>query len=404
MNNKGFTLTELLAVIVIMSIIILAATISYAGIKDNILDAEEDNLINYVEDAATKYAEETGITTVNVEDLIKEGYLDPDDETDIFNPQDNNSLNCYIITSRMENGSYVAELGEEVKSGTKCGTYMQTGDYEICEVTSSGDCVSIQKAWYKENITLGVKDKSGRIVDGEATFSWSGTSGDTSTKSFITTNIKELGQNMYKVKVTKESIVGEASTQIKIDKQIPVITNILVSDANVWTSNSTKKVTIEATDYDGSGLVGYYVGTSYDCGNVSYSNVKTYNLAKGIYYACVRDIVGNISRPSAFIVDKIDITPSDPIIIASDSDSVPYEGVHNTDFTLTFTSEYPNSLIEGQDASTIYFEYGIDRNNLNSKGSSINILKMNGNLTYYVRACNESNLCSNIVNYQVKFN
>ena len=404
MNNKGFTLTELLAVIVILSIIILAASISYIGIKDNILDAEEDNLINYVEDAASKYAEETGITTVTVEDLIKEGYLDPDDEENIYNPQDNSSLNCYIITSRIENGNYVAEIGEEIKSGTKCGTYTQTGDYEICEVTVSGDCISIQNSWYKDNITLGVKDKSERILDGAATFSWSGTSGDTSTKSFIITNIKELGQNMYQVKVTKDNVIGEASVQVKIDKQNPTVTNIDVKDANVWISDSTKKVTVEATDYEGSGVVGYYIGDSYDCKNVTYSNIRTKNLGKGIYYVCVRDVVGNISSPSPFIIDKIDTTPGNPTFIASDSESVSYEGIHSSDFILTFNSEYPNNLVEGLDASTIYFEYGTDQNNLNNKGNSVNVLKTNGNITYYVRTCNESGLCSEVANYQVKFN
>jgi len=78
--KKGFTLIELLAVIVIIAIIALITTISVSLIitdsKDSLSEIQKNNL----EDAAEAYYLKEGmsdnVTCVNVEYLIKEGYID----------------------------------------------------------------------------------------------------------------------------------------------------------------------------------------------------------------------------------------------------------------------------------------------------------------------------------------
>ena len=85
-EEKGFTLVELLAVIVILGIIVAIAIPAIgsvmSGAKDNAKDAEETLVL----DAARLYEVEHGkidSTGITVEDLIDAGYLDERQGEDI---------------------------------------------------------------------------------------------------------------------------------------------------------------------------------------------------------------------------------------------------------------------------------------------------------------------------------
>ena len=112
-KNKAFTLTELIAVIVILSILITLSVVVFMNIRRNTLEKEYTNLVSYLETKAALYAKDTGITTISVEDLIKEGYIKPDDETDIYDPRDNKSMNCYLIKMEFKDGEYIAKLSDD---------------------------------------------------------------------------------------------------------------------------------------------------------------------------------------------------------------------------------------------------------------------------------------------------
>lgn len=76
MGKKGFTLTELLGVIVVLAIIIGIAMVSATSImnksKNKLYREMEDNL----RDVAITYYLDTGIDTVTVEKLIEDGYFE----------------------------------------------------------------------------------------------------------------------------------------------------------------------------------------------------------------------------------------------------------------------------------------------------------------------------------------
>ena len=113
MNNKGFTLVELLATILILVLVISISTFS---ISEIIKKANEENyklLLRHIKDASElyyqecKYANNSGITCsddnmVSLGDLVKYGYLkgnskNDDDEYILINSRDNNDISHCVI-------------------------------------------------------------------------------------------------------------------------------------------------------------------------------------------------------------------------------------------------------------------------------------------------------------------
>ena len=94
MNNKGFSLVELMVVIVILVIITLLATSGYKMISMRMKETSYKNKINYIETKATEYANKTGQLNTNVDQLVKEGFINADDEDGhVVNPVDGSYMN-----------------------------------------------------------------------------------------------------------------------------------------------------------------------------------------------------------------------------------------------------------------------------------------------------------------------
>ena len=307
-NNKAFTLTELIAVIVILSILITLSVVVFMNIRRNTLEKEYTNLVSYLETKAALYAKDTGITTISVEDLIKEGYIKPDDETDIYDPRDNKSMNCYLIKMEFKDGEYIAKLSDDFtnEDGT-CKEYTKTSGYEICRINGN-NCYSIgADEWFNENIKLGIKDVNGLINSVDASYSWSTNTGFTSNDKNVTTEVSLIGDITYKCEVkmkdkTGKDIVGVAIKEIKIDMEKPIISEIKY-DNNY---NTSKTIEIVANDGMGSGIGGYsIVPDGQDCNNFSNSNKIDVN-DNGYYKVCVRDKAKNISNVERINIETID--------------------------------------------------------------------------------------------------
>ena len=226
-NKKGFTLTELIVVLVILSLIISISTVVFINVRKNALKKDYDNLVFYLEAKAEEYASDTNITTVSVDDLIKEGYVVPDDGENIINPETNENMNCYIIKSIFESGKYEAKLSEKLDriNGT-CKTYDKTGMFEMCEV-SGNTCKSISNnKWFNKDITLGVKYANSDTRITNATFSWTSTNGSTSNSDTISAETKTVSKNTYKCEIDVDNIIGEAISVINIDKEKPIINSV----------------------------------------------------------------------------------------------------------------------------------------------------------------------------------
>ena len=390
-NKKGFTLIELIAVLVVLSILITSSVAVFINIRNSVLRKEKNNLITYLETKAIEYANETNVTAVSVEDLIKIGLIKPDDETDIYDPVTRESMNCYIIDLVWEDGEYKAKFGSNVgKNGTTCNEYTRRKNLVICQVVGN-NCNDIKKEqWFKDDITIGLKFVNGKRIIKESGYeiSWKSNMGISSIEDTIKTNVDLIANINYTAKVIKDNEVSEASQIVNIDKEAPIINEIKYNTN--WSKG--KEIEIIASDGLGSGVGGYVIVLENEkCSGYNTNNKITIK-SNGNYKVCIRDKAGNETE-KVIKVSTIDTKPENPIISASDG--IASGNFHSKDYILSWKSTYNGT----QD---LVYYYGTDKTKMINKGTSVGAKKEQYNVIMYVKACTkESNLCSGISSYKI---
>ena len=390
-NKKGFTLIELIAVLVVLSILISSSVAVFINIRNSVLKKEKNNLITYLETKAIEYANETNVTAVSVEDLIKIGLIKPDDETDIYDPVTRESMNCYIIDLVWEDGEYKAKFGSNVgKNGTTCNEYTRRKNLVICQVVGN-NCNDIKnEQWFKDDITIGLKFVNGKRIIKESGYeiSWKSNTGISSIEDTIKTNVDLIANINYTAKVIKDNEVSEASQIVNIDKEAPIINEIKYNTN--WSEG--KEIEIIASDGLGSGVGGYVIVLENEkCSGYNTNNKITIK-SNGNYKVCIRDKAGNETE-KVIKVSTIDTKPENPIISASDG--IASGNFHSKDYILSWKSTYNGT----QD---LVYYYGTDKTKMINKGTSVGAKKEQYNVIMYVKACTkESNLCSGISSYKI---
>ena len=390
-NKKGFTLIELIAVLVVLSILITSSVAVFINIRNSVLEKEKSNLITYLETKAIEYANETNVTAVSVEDLIKIGLIKPDDETDIYDPVTRESMNCYIIDLVWEDGEYRAKFGSNVgKNGTTCNEYTRRKNLVICQVVGN-NCNDIKnEQWFKDDITIGLKFVNGKRIIKESGYeiSWKSNTGISSIEDTIKTNVDLIANINYTAKVIKDNEVSEASQIVNIDKEAPLINEIKYNTN--W--SKSKEIEIIASDGLGSGVGGYVIVLENEkCSGYNTNNKITIK-SNGNYKVCIRDKAGNETE-KVIKVSTIDTKPENPIISASDG--IASGNFHSKDYILSWKSTYNGT----QD---LVYYYGTDKTKMTNKGTSVGAKKDQYNVIMYVKACTrESNLCSGISSYKI---
>ena len=390
-NKKGFTLIELIAVLVVLSILITSSVAVFINIRNSVLRKEKNNLITYLETKAIEYANETNVTAVSVEDLIKIGLIKPDDETDIYDPVTRESMNCYIIDLVWEDGEYKAKFGSNVgKNGTTCNEYTRRKNLVICQVVGN-NCNDIKnEQWFKDDITIGLKFVNGKRIIKESGYeiSWKSNTGISSIEDTIKTNVDLIANINYTAKVIKDNEVSEASQIVNIDKEPPIINEIKYNTN--W--SKSKEIEIIASDGLGSGVGGYVIVLENEkCSGYNTNNKITIK-SNGNYKVCIRDKAGNETE-KVIKVSTIDTKPENPIISASDG--IASGNFHSKDYILSWKSTYNGT----QD---LVYYYGTDKTKMINKGTSVGAKKEQYNVIMYVKACTrESNLCSGISSYKI---
>ena len=314
-NKKGFTLVELLSVIVLLGIIITIGLFSISSIRKAILDRQYKNLKTEIELAAEKYYQDTESTIFYVQTLLDEGYIKADNSSlNIYSPVDSNIMNCYTIN--VVDGK--ATLDDK-KKNEECNAEI-AGNYELKIVRENNKS---SDKWYKESEELSAV-KSDNSVDDSLIYTWT-TDLNPNTiwdkRKFDLKNLlSEKGgviNDVFYVQANSQDtdkVYRSAGKRIKIDKVKPIIDSADAGEQNDWVKQ--RDVTIKAHDL-GSGIVGYLFSDKADCSGNFEKLTKPQNeftlkrtfKSNGEYYFCLIDDAGNISDSEKIVIQKVDGKP-----------------------------------------------------------------------------------------------
>lgn len=394
-KNKGFTLVEVVATVAIIGIITVIATVTYTKVRRNIINREYENLKTLIEAAAVRYTAKTGKPSYYVEELIEEGYLEPDDDEEkIYDPRDDHPLNCHIVEVKMdEHGNFEATLrGKNYLQEDGCnpdipskyglsitakisGTsidYINTSSYGSKLTTYSDNLFKNIQIYNNEgsrwtnkqlDVTATVtSDQTNKLDLANVRYIWNRNTDNTTTASTFTTTMYEFYNDYYYVDAYADGDVHlQGRFMYKFDKEKPVVYENKTryadpSEENVWRKEKT--LLIYVTDKDGVGIDKIYVGTrpcsdllkdpSMGITPLAHSQVQQYTVREetgkdgenGKLNICAVDRLGNLSETVTFNAKKIDITP--PQCYRSEGEHNVYQRSSRTIHQYCYDNNYIN--------------------------------------------------------------
>ena len=128
MNKKGFTLIDLLCVIVLLALITVLATTGIMSLskssKENMYCAKVEIIENIAKEYAVKYEKELNNSTdlyngyksikIKVNDLVLSGDLEADKDNNVLSPIDNSIMNDIEIIIYLKNNRINAYIDNNI--------------------------------------------------------------------------------------------------------------------------------------------------------------------------------------------------------------------------------------------------------------------------------------------------
>ncbi len=345
MNRKGFTLTELLAVIVIIAILAIGAMSGFSAMTNNSKEKSLQTKISSIETAAEKYARDNNInkkTTISVNKLVVLGYLQPDEATDsglsvLSNPRTGENMICNTVDISFSNNEMVIKYNKKVKNCSLANEVLDTskiGVFGYCSDDASNTlypnsedsrfpwvkCKEFYVRTYPQNeLELnGIKSIT-FDVDGNSKIGNVSNNGNNVTPSNLLDDSNYV--NIYKLTANDGVVtnvdVGVTYTldggkvlyrhvRVRIDREKPTATYVLRNDMKG--SNSEREFDLYLDDASGSGPKGYYYSTDETTSGATL-NEATYKTkvtsSIGTYYIIPVDNVGNTGTPIPVSVKNI---------------------------------------------------------------------------------------------------
>ena len=340
-NSRGFSIPELLAVIVIMGILITIATASYNGISRSLKQKTYDNKISLIKTKAIEYAmdNKVDVGTISVATLLQEGYLDMDAnlEDEYGNNKLSNPLGGYLDCYKIDINKYIDDYDVDITNDNSCelaelAVLSSKLDIEI--YADKGDNLkqyglgkNKNTEWTNKDVYLFLNPKAlndNKLSTDNMKISWL-VNGDVVTYSGAlaseVTKVKGYA-NIYKVStlllfngevtVKVETIKGvlTKSVDVKIDKESPKVD--LSADASF--STSKKRIIFNGNDGSGSGFDEYAYALEDDVKKTPIFRYKSDNGSNYVdvyenktYYAYAKDKAGNVSdSPTEIKITNID--------------------------------------------------------------------------------------------------
>lgn len=346
-SKKGFTIPELLAVIVILGILVTISTGVYNGISQRLKENSLTKKVAYFKEKALEYAEEENIgdETISLNYLINLGYVNAEypenpEKERIGNPVTGGFLDCMNFTITKDLDDYSATY--DIDGSCDLVSSEQVANEVTIEkyVKRNNSFVKITDEWVNEPVYVLVKFANVnkyQVVDNKFNYMINGI--ESSKNGFycqkLSTNTDSL-KDCYNINIIDTDYIYNSSvkvgmtlqnksgdnktfkinrdTGVKIDKEAPSVT----ADYNTGYTKDTVKITLAGTDGIGSGIAGYYFGQTRPSSGDVFSTDTNYEAHfNGTYYAYTKDNAGNISSEQVININNID--KEGPIGFASSS-------------------------------------------------------------------------------------
>lgn len=310
MNKKGFTLVEMLGILVVLSVIVVISVPAITGSLKRSRQEKYDNWLKSLYIAAEEYTESHrqefyeinagGISYLSIQLLLDQGYL----KESVIDPESGNDITDVAIVKITVNSDKTLKYELTYKD-----------DLDLITISVGMDPDPAVKTWTSEDVTLTVyAESSGGMRADEYSFDGGATWQSSNKKSFSTNQtVSIMARDSRFNQVSNKKMV----TISHIDKTAPTVSNTIV---NLVT---TKSITVKAECMDSeSGIGGYQF--SKDNGATwsevrSGSSYKFDNLTTGNYNIKTRCInSAGLKKDSAtktqatknLIVPTCSITPS----------------------------------------------------------------------------------------------
>ena len=314
MDKKGFTLTELLGVIVIIGILLILIVPGIINRLSNSGDKAKDTENELIYNAADQYIREnpneyppgkSGRYCITIQSLVDDGKLAAP-VTDVNTGKDITNMSVMVTIYSTGNTDH------ELKEGEECKEIAALPMIDFKVEPSGSSWVKQRKVTIIYPSIEGNFEASHRIDGGSWTRDSSADKGGNIELTF--TKIGRL-----EARLKGGNIISSKINIVNVDSEIPVISKVAMGS---W-SNGKNNVNITAKD-NISGIDGLYISTKNQTpsetasGWISVSSdpgkSKTFtrSLDLGTYYIWVKDKAGNISKSgtSIKVVDTVKPTCS----------------------------------------------------------------------------------------------
>lgn len=426
-KSKGFTIPELLSVLVIIGILAVIAVSSYTGISQRVKQRALEQKINYYKEKAYEYASDNDVNeeTFSLNYLVYLGYVEVDHIENpeferIDNPVTGGFLDCMSFTAKKDLTEYTVTY--DLKASCDLAANEQISEEITIEryIKRDNSYIKIEDEWVNEPVYILVKLNNYNkytIVDNSISFN--GNTNETSNKEYCSNledtdnaleecfNFNVIDTNyIYNAKyVVSMNLIDKSSNEdttyrvskaevIKIDKELP---KLKYSYDNGYTNDSIR-VDLIGSDGLGSGIMGYYLAkTKLTAPAIdTYFSEDNYKMidANGTYYAYVKDKAGNISEVEEIVVDNIDRQGPTPYISSTG------RSWSTSDFTFTFGCDSDGKTGCASEVTYTIIDTTDNRNKVLANNVKANTPKV----TYTVTTPNESYIKTISLKYTIKDN
>ena len=333
--KRGFTLVELLAVLVILAVLVALSVPTYYVVSNQIKESSYETKLENIISHAESYAENTNNFVFDVGTLIEQGLLEADNEAgEYLDPRDGRDMRCDIINVVFENNQYVASVTESDTCYTDEELQNLFGMFEIVIYRPDGTKVEPIEGtdWIREQdivLKYELKEEYKGYEQYITQVIWSGEQEKTCTSDFsdcnyeihtdliknVTVNL-QVNLNIRNEEINQGTVISRTNKKVLVDLESPRVDNIVTgTDLNEQEMNRTE---FDLSDGNGSGVKYYAVlsstgtcsGAEYEAArkNINGNHVVEY-LDSGDYKICVEDNVGNKGEGSVSL-SEINFDPN----------------------------------------------------------------------------------------------